>query len=46
MGACALWKTLELCGDAQDGLAWLERGRQPAAEFGSGRQDLLDGSGT
>ena len=46
MGACALWKTFELGGDAQDGLAWLERGCQTPTELRRARQDLLDGSGT
>ncbi len=38
MGACALWQTLELGGDAQDGLAWLECGRQTPTELGSASQ--------
>ena len=42
MRAGALRQTFELGGDAQDGLAWLERGRQPAAELRGAHQDLLD----
>jgi len=44
MGARTLWKTLELRGDAQDGLAWLERRRQTATELGCASQNLLDGA--
>ena len=44
MGAGALRQTLELAGEAQDGLTWLEGGCQAAAELGRPRQHLLDGA--
>ena len=46
MGAVALRQPFELGGDAQDGLAWLERGRQTPAELRSASQNLFDGAWT
>src|SRR5438046_2244479 len=44
MRASALRQSLELAGEAQDGLAWFERGGETATERGSARHDLLDGT--